>query len=53
MGTLQLSTGAAVIALVSALYDGTSVSMVSAIFVCACVALTLSFRTMKLKRVYP
>jgi MFS transporter, DHA1 family, multidrug resistance protein len=53
MGTLQLSTGAAVIALVSALYDGTSVSMVSAIFVCACVALTLSFRTMKPKRVYP
>src|SRR5918993_163448 len=41
MGTLQLSTGAAVIALVSALYNGTSVSMVSAIFVCACVALTL------------
>jgi DHA1 family bicyclomycin/chloramphenicol resistance-like MFS transporter len=53
MGTLQLSTGAVVIALVSALYDGTSVSMVGAIFICACVALTLSFRTMKPKRVYP
>jgi MFS transporter, DHA1 family, multidrug resistance protein len=53
MGTLQLSTGAVIIVLVSAFYNGTSVSMVSAIFVCALVALTLSFRTMKPRRVYP
>jgi len=53
MGTIQLGTGAVIIALVSALYDGTSVSMVSAIFFCALVALTLSFRTMKPKRIYP
>lgn len=53
MGTLQLGTGAAIIALVSALYNGTSLSMVSAIFFCALVALTLSLRTMKPKRVYP
>jgi DHA1 family bicyclomycin/chloramphenicol resistance-like MFS transporter len=53
MGTLQLSTGAVIIVLVSAFYNGTSVSMVSAIFVCALVALTLSFRTMKPRQVYP
>jgi DHA1 family bicyclomycin/chloramphenicol resistance-like MFS transporter len=53
MGTLQLGTGAVIIALVSALYDGTSVSMVSAIFACALIALTLSFRTMKPRRIYP
>ncbi len=53
MGTLQLSTGAVMIALVSAFYNGTSLSMVSAIMVCGLVALALSFRTMKPKRVYP
>jgi MFS transporter, DHA1 family, multidrug resistance protein len=53
MGTLQLGTGAAIIVLVSLSYNGTSVSMVSAIFVCALVALTLSFRIMKPKRDYP
>ncbi len=53
MGTLQLSTGAVMIALVSAFYNGTPLSMVSAIVVCGLVALTLSFRTMKPKRVYP
>jgi DHA1 family bicyclomycin/chloramphenicol resistance-like MFS transporter len=53
LGTLQLGTGAVIIVLVSAFYNGTSVSMVSAIFFCALVALALSFRTMKPKRVYP
>ena len=53
MGTLQLGTGAIIIVLVSLSYNGTSLSMVSAIFVCALVALTLSFRIMKPKRDYP
>jgi DHA1 family bicyclomycin/chloramphenicol resistance-like MFS transporter len=53
MGTLQLGTGATIIVLVSLTYNGTSLSMVSAIFVCALVALTLSFRVMKPKRNYP
>jgi DHA1 family bicyclomycin/chloramphenicol resistance-like MFS transporter len=53
MGTLQLSTGAVMIVLVSALYNGTQVSMVSAIALCGWVALTLSLRTMKPRHVYP
>ena len=53
MGTLQLGTGATIIVLVSLTYNGTSLSMVSAIFVCALVAFTLSFRVMKPKRDYP
>jgi DHA1 family bicyclomycin/chloramphenicol resistance-like MFS transporter len=52
MGTLQLSTGAVIIVLVSAFYNGTPLSMVSAIVVCGLVAFTLSFRTMKPKQVY-
>jgi DHA1 family bicyclomycin/chloramphenicol resistance-like MFS transporter len=53
MGTLQLSTGAVIIVLVSAFYNGTPLSMVSAIVVCGLVAFTLSFRTLKPKQVYP
>ncbi|WP_230529999.1 multidrug effflux MFS transporter [Microvirga roseola] len=53
MGTLQLSTGAIIIVLVSAFYDGTSLSMVSAIVACGLIALTLSLRTLKPKRAYP
>jgi DHA1 family bicyclomycin/chloramphenicol resistance-like MFS transporter len=53
MGTLQLSTGAVVIVLVSTLYNGTSLSMVGAIMVCGWIAFTLSMRTLKPKRVYP
>ncbi|PVE24246.1 Bcr/CflA family drug resistance efflux transporter [Microvirga sp. KLBC 81] len=53
MGTLQLSTGAVMIALTSALYDGTSLSMVGAIVFCGWAAFILSMRTLKPKRVYP
>ena len=53
MGTLQLSTGAVLIALVSAFYDGTSLSMVGGIVVCGWVAFVLSMRILKPKSVYP
>lgn len=53
MGTLQLSVGAVMIALTSALYNGTSLSMVGAIAFCGWVAFTLSMRTLKSKHVYP
>jgi MFS transporter, DHA1 family, multidrug resistance protein len=53
MGTLQLSTGAVMIVLVSAFYDGTPLSMVCAILACAVIAFTLSRRTMRPKRAYP
>jgi MFS transporter, DHA1 family, multidrug resistance protein len=53
MGTLQLSTGAVMIVLVSAFYNGTSLSMVSAILACGLVAFALSRRTLKPRRVYP
>jgi DHA1 family bicyclomycin/chloramphenicol resistance-like MFS transporter len=53
MGTLQLSTGAVMIVLVSAFYNGTSLSMVSAIVFCGIMAFTLSMRTMRPKRTYP
>lgn len=53
MGTLQLSTGAVMIALVSAFYDGTSFSMVGGIVVCGWVAFVLSMRILKPKAAYP
>jgi DHA1 family bicyclomycin/chloramphenicol resistance-like MFS transporter len=53
MGTLQLSTGAVMIVLVSAFYNGTSLSMVSAILACGLIAFTLSRRTLKPRRIYP
>jgi DHA1 family bicyclomycin/chloramphenicol resistance-like MFS transporter len=53
MGTLQLSTGATMIVLVSAFFDGTSLSMVSAIMACGLMAFTLSRRTLTPARVYP
>jgi DHA1 family bicyclomycin/chloramphenicol resistance-like MFS transporter len=53
MGTLQLSTGAVMIVLVSALYNGTSLSMVGAIVFCGLMAFTLSFRTLKPQQIYP
>jgi DHA1 family bicyclomycin/chloramphenicol resistance-like MFS transporter len=53
MGTLQLSTGAIMIVLVSALYTGTPLSMVGAIALCGWVALTLSLKALKPQRVYP
>jgi len=53
MGTLQLSTGALMIVLVSALYDGTSLSMVGAIMACGLIAFTLSMRTLKPQQVFP
>ncbi|HZH10753.1 MAG TPA: multidrug effflux MFS transporter [Microvirga sp.] len=53
MGTLQLSTGAVMIALTSALYNGTSVSMVGCIALCGWIAFILSMRTLKPKRIYP
>jgi len=52
MGTLQLSTGAVMIALVSALYDGTQLSMVASIALCGWMAFTLSMRTLKVKHAY-
>jgi MFS transporter, DHA1 family, multidrug resistance protein len=53
MGTLQLSTGAVMIVLVSVFYDGTPLSMVCAILACGLIAFTLSRRTMRPKRAYP
>ena len=41
------------IVLVSAFYNGTPLSMVSAIVACGIVAFTLSFRIMKPNRAYP
>jgi MFS transporter, DHA1 family, multidrug resistance protein len=53
MGTLQLSTGAVMIVLVSALYDGTPLSMVGCIALCSWVALALSRLALKPRPVYP
>jgi len=53
MGTLQLSTGAVMIVLVSVFFDGTSLSMVCAIAACGLMAFTLSRRTLKPGRIYP
>jgi MFS transporter, DHA1 family, multidrug resistance protein len=47
MGTLQLCTGAAVIVLVSAFFDGTSTSMVAAIAACGLTAVTLSWLVLR------
>jgi DHA1 family bicyclomycin/chloramphenicol resistance-like MFS transporter len=47
MGTLQLCTGAAVIVLVSAFFDGTSTSMVMAIAGCGLTAVTLSWLVLR------
>jgi DHA1 family bicyclomycin/chloramphenicol resistance-like MFS transporter len=41
------------IVLVSAFYNGTSLSMVCAILACGLIAFTLSRRTLKPKRIYP
>jgi DHA1 family bicyclomycin/chloramphenicol resistance-like MFS transporter len=41
------------IVLVSALYNGTSLSMVGAIALCSWIALTLSRLALKPKRIYP
>ncbi|HZH53085.1 MAG TPA: multidrug effflux MFS transporter [Microvirga sp.] len=53
MGTLQLSTGAIMIVLVSAFFDGTSLSMVSAIMASGLTAFALSRQTLRPARVYP
>jgi DHA1 family bicyclomycin/chloramphenicol resistance-like MFS transporter len=53
MGTLQLTTGAVMIVLVSTLYNGTSLSMVGAIAFCGWVTFALSRRTLKARRAYP
>jgi DHA1 family bicyclomycin/chloramphenicol resistance-like MFS transporter len=53
MGTLQLSTGALMIFLVSTLADGTPLSMVLAIAFCGIVAFTLSRGTLRPARVFP
>jgi DHA1 family bicyclomycin/chloramphenicol resistance-like MFS transporter len=47
MGTLQLCTGATVIVLVSAFFDGTSTSMVAAIAGCGLTAVTLSWLVLR------
>jgi DHA1 family bicyclomycin/chloramphenicol resistance-like MFS transporter len=53
MGTLQLSTGATVIVLVSAFFNGTALSMVCAIAACGLLAFTLSRRTLRPQRAFP
>jgi DHA1 family bicyclomycin/chloramphenicol resistance-like MFS transporter len=53
MGTLQLGTGATVIVLVSASFDGTPLSMVMAIAGCGLLALTLSWKLLRRSRSYP
>lgn len=52
MGTLQLATGATVIVLVSAFFNGTAVSMVVAIATCGLVACSLSWKVLRRPRVY-
>lgn len=47
MGTLQLCTGAFVIVLVSAFFDGTAMSMVTAIAGCGLIAMTLSWTLLR------
>jgi MFS transporter, DHA1 family, multidrug resistance protein len=47
MGTLQLATGATVIALVSLSFDGTALPMVAAIAACSAGGLTLSRTTLR------
>ena len=53
MGTLQLGTGASVIVLVSAFFDGTQTSMVSAIAACGLTAFVLSWNLLRRSRSYP
>ncbi len=53
MGTLQLGTGAAIIVLVSLSYNGTSAVDGQRHLRLRLVALTLSFRIMKPKRIIP
>jgi DHA1 family bicyclomycin/chloramphenicol resistance-like MFS transporter len=53
MGTLQLTTGALMIVIVSALNDGTALSMVAAIAFCGLAAFTLSRLALKPVRAYP
>lgn len=53
MGTLQLCTGAVMIALVSAFFDGTPRSMVIAIAACGWGAFTLSWTVLKRQAAYP
>ncbi|MGO4570406.1 multidrug effflux MFS transporter [Microvirga sp. 2TAF3] len=53
MGTLQLCSGAIVIMLVSAFFDGSSLSMVAAIAVCGWSAFTLSWTVLKRAKPYP
>ncbi|MCB8819655.1 multidrug effflux MFS transporter [Microvirga rosea] len=53
MGTLQLCTGATVIVLVSAFFDGTQRSMVAAIAACGWGALTLAWTVLKRQRSFP
>jgi DHA1 family bicyclomycin/chloramphenicol resistance-like MFS transporter len=53
MGTLQLATGAAMIVLVSAFFDGTSLSMVAAIAACGLTAFALSLKVLKREHVFP
>jgi MFS transporter, DHA1 family, multidrug resistance protein len=53
MGTLQLGTGATVIVLVSAFFNGTALSMVVAIATCGLLAFSLSMKVLGQARVYP
>jgi DHA1 family bicyclomycin/chloramphenicol resistance-like MFS transporter len=53
MGTLQLSTGALMIVLVSAFFDGTALAMVAAIAACGIAAFGLSRLTLKPQPSYP
>jgi MFS transporter, DHA1 family, multidrug resistance protein len=53
MGTLQLGTGATVIVLVSAFFNGTSLSMVVAIAACGLLAFGLSRKVLGQARAYP
>jgi DHA1 family bicyclomycin/chloramphenicol resistance-like MFS transporter len=50
-GTLQMVTGAGVIVIVSAFFDGTAMPMVTAILLCACGAFVLSRLTLRRREV--
>lgn len=53
MGTIQMVTGAVVMAIVSAFFDGTAVPMVAGIAACATIVLALTRGTLREERAVP
>lgn len=53
MGTIQMVTGATVMAIVSAFFDGTATPMIAGIAACAAIVLTLTHFTLRERRPVP